>query len=497
MASDAYGDLYISCGGKQLFKKQLESLSAYFAILPDGDVSAFKKFLDSPFLVSNRRLCPLFSTLFAAYQSSNSFIQGSALSKKLYGHTDILKDQRRLKQDFKQLEGNINRFFAYQFLNENPAEENRLFMLARNGKPEEKYSLKLAEPLAGEMLGVQTLLHKWVQYHFTYFTTEGSYGINKFDLLKRAEECFNDLTRLVNAFYSNELVSGWKFYNLGKELNPEQANPPNALTQAYEMLSELRHSFTFKESELSNILRLQRDHHKEWLPMHRFMVWQYTLNYVTACSRASGDNYIEYLSELLSAFGDQEIYLVFNNLPRGLYLNLVKMALLAGEIEKAEELHRKFSPMLLLDEQPLTTIHAEISIHFYKEEYTVVLEKLTEHFERYKMQDPFHDGVRLKSYRLRSALVLAEKHGDWDIFDRACSDFEKFLYRKKVVFDSERTLYYESFLQKMRELKRVLCSPVLERKKAFETFRSEFKNQNPASHAYNWIANFIENQIIV
>ncbi len=402
-----------------------------------------------------------------------------------------------MKKDFKQLEESINRFFAYQFLQENPAEESRLFMLARNGKPVEKYRPKFRETHSRKMLGVQTLLHEWVQNHFTYFTTEGSYSIKEFEVLKRAMKCFEDLEGLVKAFYRNEFISGLKFYKLEEEPKLEQTNAPNTLTQVYELLSELRKSKSFRKKILTSILELQDKHYQEWLPIHRFSVWQYTLNYVTAISRVSRNNYISELEKLLSQFEEQKMYLTFDHLPRSVYLNIVKIALLANKIQKAEKLHSRFAPMLLEKEQPLTIIHADVSIHFYKQEHKVVLKKLAEHFDRYKMQDPYHDGLRLKSYRLRSAMVLAEESGDWDVFDRACSDFEKFLYRKKVVFDSERTLYYESFLQKMRELKRVLCSPVLERKKEFETFRSEFKNQNPASHAYNWIANFIENQTIV
>lgn len=496
MDSNQDSRFYIFLDGNQTFQEECQCLFACFDLLEEHHVKAFEKFLASPFLVSNQRLGILFEALYQPYRQEAYYLQGDRLLNKLFGRSDLRRDSRKLKQDFKELEKCLYRFHAYQFLKSEPVEEYRLMAERfRNSNKPAAFANAIKgwkKALDKKPVGTTYYLYHWLLAHYCYFTIDTPKTPKLSHHFESAQYYFEHLQDFVESIYENEKISWQQIYDQPGFRRCAHSDEPafnTLLTSLYRRLLELRQHSQFQPEIFRQLKNLLLEQQGQLDLIHHFVVWQLMMNYVVKLNRKYNSRYKEELLFLLNYQIENKVFAIFEVIPRELFLNNINTALVNGETELAQAILDELSPRLSAQERFHAVAHAEIAIRFYQQEYQEVIKKLRAYFDRHQM-DAFHDGLRLKSYRLRSALALVSKSWDHDDeYEQAFADFEKFLTRKRGKLADSQYLYFHPFLMFIRRIYRSFSSE--HQNKTLQGIKKQLLS-NQKMHGNQWMINFID-----
>lgn len=489
---------YISFDGNRYFQRECGELFCRFDLLDHKRTEAFEAFLASPYLVEDTRLNTLFKLLYPAYQKKAKYAQGKKLVRKICGPSvDPQQHFPKLQDSLLELSDAVYRFITYERLQEAPADYYRLMAesaLARKRselfEPAAQYWKKALE---GQPASVHYITHQWLKHHYAYFRLNDSKTLPSQHDFRAATRHFNLLKQLVEVTYANEELSWKQVFGYDAAGAESEDEATTQLIKAYEDLLELRKTPAYNGEQLQKVLDTLSQHGPSWALEEQFIVWQMMINYLAVHNRLQVEESRTQIKALLDLLLERRYYDVFHLLHRALFLNLVKMALMVVSEKAAQELAQRLSTKLPGAERQLLQAHAQIAIAFKRGRYEAVLKLIYENFPRHTME-AYHDGLRLKSYRLRSALALVPTHEYEEEYERATADFDKFLERKKKGLAVSHYQHYRAFLKNTTRIFKALTKPNSERPHALYQVRQKLQHE-VNTHAYNWMIAFIDRMI--
>lgn len=489
---------YINFQGNQVLKNECQQLFEAFDLLDEDQGKAFSKFLQSPFLVRNQRLIILFTVLYDSYKENALYLQGTKLLKKLFGRADLVQDEPRLKRDFKALEKNLHRFFAYQYLQDVPIEEYRLTAESHriNNKPAAfaKAINKWEKALSEQQRGDLYYLHQWLISHYSYFSLDSLKTLKDQHHFETVKQHFQQLEEFIKSVYSNEDISWQQTYDQDFSSNEvgNHSGDHSPLTDLYKGLIQLRSQNCFYPEEYQNLKDKFFFLEGKMDPIHHFVVWQLLMNFQGQLNRQTKNQFIDELVILVQYQLKNDLFAIFKQVPRELFLNNIKIALIAESPQLAQSILEKTGPKLAFSERTSTIHHAEIAILFYQRKHQLVVKKLRENFSRHQME-AYHDGLRLKSYRLRSMLYLTASSWDnYDEYEQASQDFERFLTRRKGKLAENQIKYYRQFFNHITQIFKAISGNDINRN--LEKVKKSLKEKQQV-HANQWMLDFIDQQL--
>lgn len=484
----------ISISGQKKYHTECKNLSLCFDLLKNDYSKRLEKYLASPFFIEdNPYLLPLFKTLYSRYLRNTKTVQGSRIINDVYDG-DEKKTVARINTDLLLIEQNIYRFLSYQYMQEHPEEEQRLitYSLHNINQPQAfENALKKWQISTDKLkLGFNYSLNHWLQRHLEYYSLDTPKNRKAYALLQDMRTQFNQLAELLNVLYEHEVLSWEQLFKQKKADLPSQntKNANSPLSSIYRQLLELRKEEGYQPERYHFITSFLKGNAKNIDPLHHLLIWQLAMNYMGNISRNHPHNNSEELLFLVEHYMNHKMYNIFQVVSREIVLNNVKIALMNDKPDLAENIRDAMCPRLPIQNQQLSKTHIEISVAFYKNEHEKVINLLYRHFPRNTM-DAYHDGLRLKSYRLRSALYLMATRQDYDEeYELALDDFEHFLHRKKETMAKDQYQYYLPFPRHVGIIFRSLTDE--EAKPKLELLDQELAN-NGSTHANIWIRTFI------
>ncbi|MCG8328828.1 MAG: hypothetical protein MI974_14145 [Chitinophagales bacterium] len=483
---------YISLSGQKKYHTECKSLSLCFDLLKNDYSKRLEKYLASPYFIEdNPYLLPLFKTLYSRYLRNSKTVQGSRIINDVYDG-DEKKTLARIRTDILLIEQNIYRFLGYQYMQQNPEEEQRLITLSLHNINQPKAfesSLKEWKKTTNKLPhGLAYHLNCWLYHHFEYYSLDTPKTIKAHPLFLEMRASLNQLLGLLDVLYDHEVLSWQKVFRQNDEMVSTSESDDHFLETIYRQLLDLRQQDNFDEKKYQQITSFLKEKSDRTEPLHHLLIWQLSMNYIIDINRSHGQNHNKDLFFLVKHYMEKRLYSFFAIASREVMLNNVKIALMNNDPDLAEHIVDAMNPKLPLEDQKLSKAHVNISIAFHKKEDEKTINLLHEHFPKHTM-DAYHDGLRLKSYRLRSALrLLAYKQDYYDEYVQAFDDFEKFLSRKKEKLGQDQYRYYQPFLRYIGIFFRSLSDDNAEQK--LIDLNKELV-AHPSAHAQIWMEGLI------
>lgn len=487
MTSD---DFYIVISGKKKFASELAVLFQNFELLVEKETrKTFLLYLDSDYPVKDPLLHDLFLILYKRFQKGNRLIQGKRLIPSLLQHNDEEKGGRQLKRLIKKLTAEVLRFLAFQQLEQSPVERNRLIVAAVSPQVRpEVYRRALREFAAAVSvlpLGVEQSLYAWELAYRGHFSLSAPKESNDSTSFRNLGQVTDNLTGLLQLIYQCESVNRngiWEEEQLAGDTPP--------LVELYRKLIELKETSSFQKDLYDEI----RTQFLQLVPqlndVQKFSIVTHLVNYLNLQHRQGLTIANLEIMKWTKWQLRPNMYPSFRVLSKTWFLNQISNAIAIGNFEVAQRVIEVHQHVLDEEERPLAIIHGNALIHLGKDDHRNAYLSITRAFHDHKLL-PHSDGMRLKSFRLMSALCLfANAPDEWqDQYDLALRDYEVYLGRHQAGIENNRWQYYRNMLVIIRK-----CYNEIAKTGNLDAVHAEvsalIKESNPL-HAREWLRDFV------
>lgn len=444
---------YILIQDEKKFVKELALLLEDITLLTDnGDLKEFKRFLNSPFLIEEKKLPGFFELLLKKFKRSNRLIQGGRLITNYLKHDDLQKGERQLKRLIKLLSVAVLDFYAFRHVKRNQVEKDRLKVKALS--PEVRpalYHRALAHYQRSTdqlPVGLNRAVHQWEVSFHGHFSLSVKKEDNRAPAFLQLAQSTKNLADLISLIFECEKINRSKIW---KEVKAKVERTPLANIYADLLVVKKQKQFSdkaYEELKSSFLSYADRLDDQELL-----IITSQLINYLHRQIRnglATANNKI---FELTDWQLKPNIYAHFRVLSKTWYLNQISNACALKKMEAAEAIKELHKNRLDEEERNLAILHAEAIILFHKDQYELAYHLISNDIHQYALY-PHTDSVRLKCLRLMSALCLVVKdYNEWeDPYELALNDFDVFFGRKTASIQDERFDYYRNMVIIIRKI---------------------------------------------
>lgn len=469
-----------------------KKLTNYLRLLSTREqLVAFRNYLKSDFRQHKTNLTGFFNYLEAkVYVSDNRPIRLGDLIKAVYKKKDVNSCKRKLRADFKKLTEELIRFRGLMYLLNDEAEMNRIQVEAiRNEGHISVYEESVGKWVAAAAqlpLGTKAAYHNWAAAEAGYFAAE--IKVNSIDdgTFVETLNYFHDLAHHNYLHYENERFIRVKQY--GEERIPKGGN--ELLTLQY-LMACLHQSdgvqpelFAQLKKEYQTTIQLLSE---EWASSILVLIQ----NYLIRMKRlGEWEFYCQEGVWLSYFFLEQPVFKQQPAITKNSFLNHLQNGIDAENKVLMSRIYDELGPKLPPEVKDTTMIVAGISLSFCKGDFVTVLKevKKTDH---QSWKDKYVDFLRLKSCRIRAAIVLYINDADYyEEAELALDDFKSYVkeHFKKMNLPVAKTNETAIFLKLCRRIITAINSDKLdERTEAL----INFCHQNPAFHARNWMISLL------
>lgn len=443
---------------EKILEKEVTELFGLFRWMESRKGKDFRRYLASPFFVGETELKvlpALFDKLYERFNTGSSRINGSSLIKdKNLGLTGkpLNETRRFLRKRIGQIRNCLLDFFAQQQLGANPRFRHFLAADFFQARKEPEWSrrnfMEWQEAIDDLPLSFEKARAGWQllqKYYFSFSTEKDPEAGYLLEALCRRFGLFADIHRLLYQIESDnrgrlfqppapdkapvqEILKG----------EPERYRRLELLKNLLEQLLALLSAKNFNKTQYEYFKGSFLEHYDSLDLYLQLMAVHLLKNYLYRNARRG---HAETAREnfFWARFQVENGLLLFNDeFTETTFLNIATVAASNGEIGFLKQFRQDYLRCLPEHQQPKVDKLVEIMAHFYGEDYEAVIDYIQSHFSRKQPKD-YHYHLRIKSYRLRSALVLYVRGapGFEDEFDKAYDDLEKFLERHKASLSPE------------------------------------------------------------
>lgn len=473
--------------------KDKKKLTNYLRLLrTKKERASFKEYLQSCFALHQGTLLNLFNHLESkVYVEHNRPIRLGDLTQSVYGSSDIAKCRRKFREDVGKLADELIRFRGITHGLSKEAEINRLQVEAiKNEGHLSVYneSLERWNSAAAQLpLGSQAAYHKWAAADAGYFANDIKKNDKKHGTFVEAITSFHDFTHHYYLHYENERFTRTTLF--GEDLIPDGGNELltiqyllTCLHRSEGVQSDLFDQLKAKYAAAINLMSV------EWALIILVLIQ----NYLIRMKRLGAwEFYRQEASALSYFFLNEPVFKNQKSIAKSTFLNQLHNAIDAKDENLRAQIFKALGPKLPPQIRETTLIVANIGLFFDQEKFETVIREVKK-TDYQKWKDKYIDFLRLKSYRLRSAIFLY--NGDITYSEEAQLAYDDFNHYakenlKKAKLPVAKINEVTVFLKLSRKVITAINGHKLVGKK---NELIEFCNQHPSFHSRNWMISFLE-----
>lgn len=492
---------------KEFFAKEIEftngenffsstdkkKITNYLRLLRDeSDRAEFKRYLKGSMRRHKSSLTKFFRCVEKRVFTENQRpIQLGYLTKELYGTSKADDWKLKLRSDFKKLREEIIRFRGLQHLVNDEAELHRIQLEAiRNEGHLSVYKESVEKWMdSAEKIphGSKSAYHKWAAADAGYFALEIKKNDKNDGTFVEAVSGLHDFIVHNYLHYANELFIRSK--QVGKDEIPNGGNELlrlqyllACLHQSEGIQLELFEEFKTYYKDVINLIS------SEWA----LAILVLLQNYLIRMKRLGELDFYYRESVLVGYFLLEEpVFKKLKVITKNLFLNQLQNAIDAKEevlINRIiDELSLKLSPEI----RETTLLVANIGLQFIQEDFKGVISEVKKTNHK-TWKDKYVDYLRLKSYRLRSAILVNQNDITYtEEVELAFDDFKRYFKEnfEKANLPPAKIEEIDKFLRFCRKVITMINGKKLISSKNELT---RFCEQNTAFHARDWMISYLE-----
>lgn len=487
---------YIVLQGKACLQAEITRLCKHLALLTPGSARRFRRYLDSPLFNVEPPLTRLYPILYRKSRSgTGGFLQGASLVRKVLAGPVDEHSEVTLRQLIRSLIDHLLTFMAVSHLLDDPRERSRVLVERLDGSPyPDLYDNALREWRDGIdalPLGLRSVRQRWLAEHAAYFTV----SIDKERLADaRPTDAFttwSTLRNLLQAQYATERINRRVALRDNELTSTSAIHEPDRVGPLVKLYGLIRQMYG---AELANSWTLYTRFRDELLTLYPRLdrydaVYCYTLldNYLGRYYQSVNRQLVRQEWTLwLPYMVDHLHFSKYATVERRFFNNQLQIACILQDLPLARSLRDSMADRLRPDIRERTLQVADIMLLFYGGKYDEVVGRLANLPQRQRFHRHADDeGLRLTSYRVRSALylLLSDRDRTYD-FPAALDNCRAFLSSREGRVNARNSASVRCFIRICSRIHRAKVDGSLTDR--HRSLVEEVKRPEPL-HARDWL----------